>query len=75
MDAISTDPAKGRGIKDFKVSAEGFGVQHFSCNGSDFNDTYETSYECFKYIKEQQKPALYIKISTVSHILRLQIMP
>ena len=23
-------------IKDFKAYAEGFGVQHFSCNGSDF---------------------------------------
>ena len=56
--AISTNPSQGRGIKDFKAYAEGFGVQHFSCNGSDFNDTYETSYECFKYIKEQQKPAL-----------------
>ena len=38
--AISTGPEDGRGIKDFQSYSEGFGVRHFSCNGSDFWDTY-----------------------------------
>ena len=54
--AISTKPSAGRGIKDFQAYAEGFGIRHFACDGSNFLETYETSYEVFRYIKEEQKP-------------------
>ncbi|MBM74982.1 MAG: hypothetical protein CMK59_06255 [Proteobacteria bacterium] len=56
--AISTGPEDGRGIKDFQAYSEGFGIRHFSCNGSDFWDTYNTSYQVFRYIRDEQKPAL-----------------
>lgn len=56
--AISTTPHEGRGIKSFKSYAEGFGIRHFSCDGRDFWDVYETSLEAAKYIVGEQKPAL-----------------
>ena len=56
--AISTTPAEGRGIKDFKSYAEGFGLRHFECNGCDFWDVYTTTYQCAQYIRDHQKPAL-----------------
>ncbi len=55
--AISTTPEEGRGIKSFEKYAEGFGVKFFTCDGSDFFDTYETTLACAKYVREQQKPA------------------
>lgn len=56
--AISTTPDEGRGIKDFKKYAEGFGVKHFSCDGRDWFDVYQTTYEVAKYCRDNQKPAL-----------------
>jgi len=56
--AISTTPNEGRGIKDFKAYAEGFGIRHFSCDGRDFWDCYQTTLEAAKYIVEEQKPVL-----------------
>ena len=56
--AISTTPHEGRGIKSFKAYAEGFGIRHFSCDGRDFWDVYETSLEAAKYIVGEQKPVL-----------------
>lgn len=56
--AISTLPEEGRGIKDFKAYAEGFGVRHFTCDGRDFWDVYNTTLACARYIVEQQAPAL-----------------
>jgi len=54
--AISTNPEEGRGIKDFKAYAEAFGLRHFSCDGRDFWDVYNTMYAAFQYISESQKP-------------------
>lgn len=56
--AISTVPEEGRGIRDFKGYAESFGFRHFECDGRDFWDTYETTYEAAKYITEEQRPVL-----------------
>lgn len=56
--AISTTPGEGRGIKDFKAYAESFGIRHFTCDGADFLDTYRTTYECARYVRDEQKPAL-----------------
>jgi len=56
--AISTEPGAGRGIKDFKKYAEGFGVKHFSCDGSDFWDVYRTTYAAAKYARDEQRPVL-----------------
>lgn len=56
--AISTTPDEGRGIKDFEAYAKGFGVAHFSADGRDWFDVYETTYRCAKYVQENQKPAL-----------------
>ena len=57
--AISTDPDDGRGIKSFKAYAEGFGIRHFECDGSDFWDTYQTTYEAMRYVQQEQKPILF----------------
>ena len=55
--AISTKAEVGRGIKDFAAYAAGFGVKHFTCDGRDFWDVYETTFRCAQYVKEQQAPA------------------
>ena len=57
--AISTEPDEGRGIKDFAAYAEGFGVKHFSCNGADFWDVYQTTSRVAEYVQTQQKPVLF----------------
>lgn len=57
--AISTSPEAGRGIKDFKSYAEGFGIRHFTCDGRDFHDTYTTTCEAVEYVTKEQKPILF----------------
>ena len=57
--AISTTPDEGRGIKSFEAYAAGFGLRFFSCNGSDFLDTYQTSYRAFRYVIETGKPVFF----------------
>ena len=54
--AISTTPDDGRGIKNFKSYAEGFGFKHMSCDGADFWDTYNTMYRAAQYVQSEQKP-------------------
>lgn len=56
--AISTTPGEGRGIKDFAAYAAGFDVRHFTCDGADFWDTYNTTYACARYVHDEQRPAL-----------------
>ena len=56
--AISTTPDDGRGIKDFKSYAEGFGIKHMSCDGADFWDTYNMMYRAAQYVQSEQKPLL-----------------
>ncbi len=56
--AISTNPDEGRGIKDFKAYAEAFGMRHFTCDGRDFWDVYNTMYEAFLYIRDAQAPVV-----------------
>ncbi|MCB9679768.1 MAG: hypothetical protein H6737_31975 [Alphaproteobacteria bacterium] len=56
--AISTTPDEGRGIKDFEAYAKGFGMAHFTCDGRDWFDCYETTYKAAKYVLENQRPVL-----------------
>lgn len=56
--AISTTPDEGRGIKNFKSFAEGYGIRHFSCDGRDFDDTFQTTLAAATYCRDEQKPAL-----------------
>lgn len=56
--AISTTPDEGRGIKDFKQYAEGFGVRHFTCDGNDFHDCFNTMFAAATFVKNEQKPCL-----------------
>ena len=56
--AISTTPEEGRGIKSFRDYAHGFGIAHFTCDGCDFWDVYETTLRCARYVAEKQAPAL-----------------
>ncbi len=56
--AISTTPDEGRGIKDFEAYAAGFGVRHFTCDGRDFLDCYNTMLAAATYAKDEQKPCL-----------------
>ena len=57
--AISTLPDEGRGIRDFKSYAAGFGIRHFECDGRDFFDTYKVTLEAATYVSKEQKPALF----------------
>ncbi len=60
--AISTQPNEGRGIVDFNAYAKGFGVAHFSCDGRDFFDSYDTMLRCATYVRAEQRPAfLHVK--------------
>jgi TPP-dependent pyruvate/acetoin dehydrogenase alpha subunit len=56
--AISTQPEEGRGIKDFQKYAESFGFKHFSCDGRDFWDVYETTYRAAAWAVHNQRPVL-----------------
>jgi 2-oxoisovalerate dehydrogenase E1 component len=56
--AISTTPDEGRGIKDFEKYALGFGVRHFSCDGREFQDCFDTMVEAATFVKDEQKPCL-----------------
>jgi 2-oxoisovalerate dehydrogenase E1 component len=56
--AISTEPHEGRGIQDFEAYAAGFGLRHFTCDGTDFMDVFRTTYECARYVRENQRGAL-----------------
>ena len=57
--AISTGPVDGRGIKDFEAYAKGFGLEFFTCDGTDFQDTYETTWRCARYVVDNQKAAFF----------------
>jgi 2-oxoisovalerate dehydrogenase E1 component len=57
--AISTQPDEGRGIKDFKSYAEGFGITHFSCDGRDFWDVYTKTYEAAAHVRDGHGPVLF----------------
>ena len=54
--AISTTPEEGRGIRDFGVYAESFGVHFVSADGRDFDDVYEKTYRAARFIVETGKP-------------------
>ena len=56
--AISTRPDEGRGIKDFSAYAAGFGVRHFTCDGRDFFDSYDVTYQAATHVRDQQRPAM-----------------
>ncbi|MEZ4241112.1 MAG: thiamine pyrophosphate-dependent enzyme [Myxococcota bacterium] len=53
--AISTLPEEGRGIVDFEAYARGFGLEHFSCDGRDLFDVYETMVAAATYCRDQQR--------------------
>ncbi|MBW2254081.1 MAG: hypothetical protein JRI25_05715 [Deltaproteobacteria bacterium] len=57
--AISTPPEDGRGIRDFRAYAEGFGFAHFEADGRDFEDVYTATVAAATYVKEQQRPCLF----------------
>jgi 2-oxoisovalerate dehydrogenase E1 component len=54
--AISTTPEEGRGIRDFGVYAQGFGMNFISADGRDFRDVYEKTYRAARFIVETGKP-------------------
>ena len=54
--AISTTPEEGRGIRDFGIYAQGFGIHFISADGRDFRDVYEKTYRAARFIVETGKP-------------------
>jgi 2-oxoisovalerate dehydrogenase E1 component len=56
--AISTTPEEGRGIVDFESYARGFGIAHFSCDGSDFWDVYRVTAQAAIYCRDNQRACL-----------------
>lgn len=57
--AISTTPAEGRGIKDFRKYAEAFDLGFFSCDGRDFFACYETAWQVARYCIDNGKGAVW----------------
>lgn len=56
--AISTTPEEGRGIKDFREYAGSFGIASITCDGRDFDDTYQAMYRASRYMRDEQKPCV-----------------
>jgi 2-oxoisovalerate dehydrogenase E1 component len=56
--AISTKPVEGRGIKSFASYAEAFGLAHFTCDGRDFHESFEVTFEAARYVREAQGGAI-----------------
>ncbi len=54
--AISTTPEEGRGIQDFGVYAESFGMHFVTADGRDFDDVFEKTYRAARFIVETGKP-------------------
>ena len=52
--AISTTADEGRGIKDWAAYARAFGLEHFECDGRDFNDIYNTTLALAGHVKDNQ---------------------
>ena len=57
--AISTEPADGRGIKDFEAYARAFGLRHFVSDGTDFFGCYQTAFEVATYVRESGRGAVW----------------
>jgi len=56
--AITVRPEDGRGIKDFQAYTRAFGLQHFSCDGHDFLDTYRVTSHAVREVMAKGRPAL-----------------
>ena len=56
--AISTKPHEGRGIQNYETYARAFGVEPFTCDGRDFWDCYQTTYDAAKLARDEQRPVL-----------------
>ncbi len=53
--AISTTPDEGRGITDFAAYAAGFGLEHFSCDGRDFQSVFDCITKAATYCRDEQR--------------------
>jgi 2-oxoisovalerate dehydrogenase E1 component len=53
--AISTLPEEGRGIVDFASYARAFGLEHFACDGRDFDDVFDTVVRAATFCRDQQR--------------------
>lgn len=58
--AITVSPEDGRGIRDYARYAEAFGVDHFTCDGHDFLDTYRVTREAAESVRESGRSALLV---------------
>jgi 2-oxoisovalerate dehydrogenase E1 component len=56
--AISTRPDEGRGIVDFAAYARGFGLEHFSCDGRDLFEVFDTVVAAATYCRDSQRGCL-----------------
>ena len=56
--AISTKPEEGRGIVDFERYAQGFGLEHFSCDGRDFASVFDCMVKAATYCRDEQQGCL-----------------
>ena len=52
--AISTTPEEGRGIRDWAAYARAFGLEHFECDGRDFEDVYATTLALAGHVRDNQ---------------------
>ncbi|MCB9735677.1 MAG: hypothetical protein H6745_24065 [Deltaproteobacteria bacterium] len=58
--AISVQPEDGRGIRDYAKYAEAFGAAAFTCDGHDFEDTYEVTRRAVETVLNEGRSALLV---------------
>ena len=58
--AISVKPEDGRGIRDYAKYAEAFGLLHFTCDGSDFLDTYTATRHAAETVLREGRSAIMV---------------
>ena len=58
--AITVSPEDGRGIRDYGQYAGAFGVDHFTCDGHDFVDTYQVTRRAAASVLDTGKSALLV---------------
>lgn len=58
--AISTEPHEGHGIKSMRTYAAAFGFEYAECDGRDFQDCYDTMLRSATYVRDEQKPLLFL---------------
>ena len=58
--AITVKPEDGRGIQSYELYAQAFGLEYFSCDGYQFEDTYLGTASAARWVIENQSSAILV---------------